>query len=128
MLNESTYLCSKLLEFVKRKGSHLRQNVQLDREVIGNGLDGQFIVESETKIQGLKSGTEGLTRSLQLMSSLLKDKSNPLTSKFQSEIIDAGKLATLNDQSSEVSFFNGSFRGAHIVNPLFYYYLFVYLF
>ncbi|KAH1140663.1 hypothetical protein GYH30_029509 [Glycine max] len=101
MLNESTYLCSKLLEFVKRKGSHLRQNVQLDREVIGNGLDGQFIVESETKIQGLKSGTEGLTRSLQLMSSLLKDKSNPLTSKFQSEIIDAGKLATLNDQSSE---------------------------
>ena len=101
---------------------------QLDREVIGNGLDGQFIVESETKIQGLKSGTEGLTRSLQLMSSLLKDKSNPLTSKFQSEIIDAGKLATLNDQSSEVSFFNGSFRGAHIVNPLFYYYLFVYLF
>ncbi|KAL2950448.1 hypothetical protein AAZX31_20G228100 [Glycine max] len=105
MLNESTYLCSKLLEFVKGKGSRLHQNVQPDREVIGNGLDGQFIVESETKIQGLKSGTEGLTRSLQMMSSLLKDKSNPLTCKFQSECIDAGKLATLNDQSSEVSFF-----------------------
>ncbi|XP_014514909.1 myosin-6 isoform X2 [Vigna radiata var. radiata] len=101
MLNESTYLCSKLLEFVKGKGNHLRQNVQLDQEVIGNGLDGQFIVESETKIQGLKSGTEGLARSLQTMSSLLKDKSNPLTSKFQSECIEAGKLATINDQLSE---------------------------
>ncbi|TKY50605.1 hypothetical protein E2542_SST22109 [Spatholobus suberectus] len=119
MLNESTYLCSKLLEFVKGKGSHLCQNVQLDLEVIRNGLDGQFIVESETKIQGFKSGTEGLTRSLQMMSSLLKDKSNPLTSKFQSECVDAAKLAKLNDQSSEVSFcwkffFAGSFRGVHI--------------
>nr|KYP47074.1 hypothetical protein KK1_031304 [Cajanus cajan] len=101
MLNESTFLCSKLLEFVKGKGSHLRQNVQMDVEVIGNGLDGQFIVESETKIQGFRSGTEGLTRSLQMMSSLLKDKSNPLGSKFQSECIDAAKLAKLNDQSSE---------------------------
>ncbi|CAJ1977759.1 unnamed protein product [Sphenostylis stenocarpa] len=101
MLNESSYLCSRLLEFVKGKGSRLRQNVQLDLGAIGNGLDGQFIVESETKIQGLRSGTDGLTRSLQTMSSLLKDKSNPLTSKFQSECIDAAKLATLNDQSSE---------------------------
>ncbi|KAK7343253.1 hypothetical protein VNO77_11861 [Canavalia gladiata] len=101
MLNESTYLCSKLLELLKRKGVHLRQNVQLDLEVIGNGLDGQFIVESETKIQGLKNGTEGLQRSLQMMSSLLKEKANPLTSKFQSEWIDADKLAKLNDPSSE---------------------------
>ncbi|KAL2323866.1 hypothetical protein Fmac_022924 [Flemingia macrophylla] len=101
MLSESTYLCSKLLEFVKGKGNHLRQNVQLDVEMIGNGLDGQFIVESETKIQGLKSGTEGLTRSLQTISSLLKYKSNPLTSKFQSECIEAAESAKLNDQSSE---------------------------
>ena len=105
MLNESTYLCSKLLEFIKGKGSHLRQNIHLDRDMIGNGLDGQFLVESETKIQGLKSGTEGLTRSLQMMSSLLNEKSSPLTSKFQSECIDADKLAKLNDQSSEVRFF-----------------------
>ncbi|XP_061357941.1 uncharacterized protein LOC133302214 [Gastrolobium bilobum] len=101
MLNESTYLCSKLLEFMKGKGGHPRQNIQLDLEVIGNGLDGQFIVESETKIQRLKSGTEGLTRSLQMMSSLLKEKSNPLTSKYQSECIDADILAKLNEQSSE---------------------------
>ncbi|XP_027365481.1 paramyosin [Abrus precatorius] len=101
MLNESTYLCSKLLELVKGKGGHLRRNVHLDLEVIGSGLDGQFIVESETKIQGLKNGTEGLTRSLQMMSSLLKEKSNPLTSKFQSECIDVDKLAKLNDLSSE---------------------------
>nr|AFK49238.1 unknown [Lotus japonicus] len=101
MLNESTYLCSKLLEFVKRKGGHFRQNAQFDPEVIGNGLDGQFIVESETKIQGLKSGTEGLTRSLQMMSSLLEEKSNLLTSKFQAECIDVDELAKLNDQTPE---------------------------
>ncbi|XP_057735889.1 uncharacterized protein LOC130951260 [Arachis stenosperma] len=101
MLNESTSLCSNMMEFIKGKGSHLRQNIQLDREVIGNGLDAQFILESETKIQGLKSGTDRLTRSLQTMSSLMNEKSNPLTSKFQSECIDADKSTQLNDQSSE---------------------------
>ncbi|WVZ22864.1 hypothetical protein V8G54_001408 [Vigna mungo] len=93
MLNKAHTLCSKLMEFVKGKGNHLHQNVQLDQEVIGNGLDGQFIVESKTKIQGLKSDTEGLARSLHTMSSLLKDKSNPLTSKFQSECTMAGSLS-----------------------------------
>ncbi|KAJ1384743.1 myosin-4 [Sesbania bispinosa] len=102
MLNESTYLCSKLLEFIKGKGSYLRQSMQLDLEVIGNGLDGQFIVESEMKIQGLKKGTEGLTRSLQMMSSFLDEKSNPLTSKFHSECIEEDKFSKLNDQSSEM--------------------------
>jgi len=87
MLNESTYLCSKLLELVKENG-----------QIIGNGLAGQFVVESETKIHGLKSGTEGLTRSLQMMPSLLKEKSNLLT-------IDDDMLAKLNNQSSEVCFF-----------------------
>ncbi|KAK7310294.1 hypothetical protein RJT34_07714 [Clitoria ternatea] len=101
MLNESTYLCSKLLEFVKGKGGPLRQNIQWDLEVIGNGLDGQFIVESETKILGLKSGTESLTRSLQMMSSWLKEKSNPLTCKFHSDCTDSDEVAELNDQSSE---------------------------
>ncbi|KAE9611590.1 hypothetical protein Lalb_Chr06g0164081 [Lupinus albus] len=98
MLNESTYLCSELLEFIKGKGRHLHRTVQLGIE---NGLDGQFIVESETKIQGLKSGTRGLTRSLQMLSSLLKDKSSPLTSKFQPECIDSDKLPKLHGQSSE---------------------------
>ncbi|KAI5401978.1 COP1-interactive protein 1 [Lathyrus oleraceus] len=89
MLNTSTDLCSKLMEFVKAKG------------VIGNGLDGQFIVESETKIHGLKSGIEGLTRNLQMMPSLLKEKSNLLTFNLKSECMDDDMLAKLNDQSSE---------------------------
>ncbi|MED6168432.1 hypothetical protein PIB30_011598 [Stylosanthes scabra] len=101
ILNESTYLCSNMMEFIKGKGSHLRQNIQLDREVIGSGLDGQFILECETKIQGLKRGTDRLTRSLHMMSSLMNEKSNPLTSKLQSECIDANKITQLNDQSSE---------------------------
>ncbi|CAI8601554.1 unnamed protein product [Vicia faba] len=89
MLNTSTGLCSKLMEFIKVKG------------VIGNGLDGQFIVESETKIHGLKSGIECLTRSLQMMPSLLKEKSSLLPFNLKSERIDDDMLAKLNDQSSE---------------------------
>lgn len=124
MLNESTYLCSKLLEFVKGEGSHLRKNRQLDLEMIGNGSDQQFIVESETKINGIKSGTEGLTRTLQMMPSLLKEKSNLLTFSFQPECTD-DMLAKLNDQSSEVSFFCKffllwNFRVINILNTLFY--------
>ncbi|RDX66984.1 hypothetical protein CR513_54193, partial [Mucuna pruriens] len=118
MLNESTYLCSKLLELVKGKGSHLRRNALLDLEVVGNGLDGQFIVESETRIQGFKSGTESLTRSLQMMSSLLNDKSNPLTSKLQSECIDAGKLAKQNEQSSEEDIIRTELKAECLVTSL----------
>ncbi|XP_058774730.1 uncharacterized protein LOC131649002 [Vicia villosa] len=89
MLNTSTNLCSKLMEFFKAKG------------VIGNGLDGQFIVESETKIHGLKSGIEGLTRNLQMMPSLLKEKSNLLSFNLKSDCIEDDILAKLNGQSSE---------------------------
>jgi hypothetical protein len=53
-------------------------------EVLGNGLDGQFIVESDMKVQGFKRGTESLTRSLQTISSLLQEKSNPGASKSHS--------------------------------------------
>ncbi|XP_058774659.1 COP1-interactive protein 1-like [Vicia villosa] len=89
MLNTSTDLCSKLMEFFKAKG------------LIGNGLDGQFIVESETKIHGLKSGIEGLTRNLQMMPSLLKEKSNLLSFNLKSDCIEDNILAKLNGQSSE---------------------------
>ncbi|KAI4351209.1 hypothetical protein L6164_005587 [Bauhinia variegata] len=100
MLNESTLLCSKLLEFIKEKAGHHRQDTRQDVEVIKNGLDGQFIIESDIKIQGLKSGIHSLTRSLQMMSVLSHEKSSKWTS-FQSQGIDAEKSAKLSDQLSE---------------------------
>ncbi|KAI9118832.1 hypothetical protein K1719_010277 [Acacia pycnantha] len=100
MLNESSDLCLKLMEFIKGTGGQLLQDSRQELEVM-NGLDGQFIVESETKIQGLKSGIEGLTRSLQMMSVLFAEKSSSLTAKFQTQFIDPDKLAKLNDQLSE---------------------------
>lgn len=98
MLNESSNLCSKLIEFIR---DQLLQDSQQEMEVIKSGLDGHFIVESECKIQSLKSGIEGLTGSLQMMSALLAEKSSSLTTKFQSQFIDPDNLAKLNDQSSE---------------------------
>ncbi|KAJ7976242.1 golgin subfamily B member 1 isoform X1 [Quillaja saponaria] len=96
MLNESIHLCSKLLEFIKGKAGR-----QQGLEVIENGLDGQFVIESDVRIQGLKRGVDGLTRSLQMMSSLLHEKSSQMASEFQSQCGDADKIAKLNYQSSE---------------------------
>lgn len=70
MLNESNKLCSKLLEFIKGKGSQQQES--------HSGLDGQFIVESDMKVQGFRRGAENLTRSLQAMANLLREKSNLL--------------------------------------------------
>ncbi|GKV28556.1 hypothetical protein SLEP1_g37589 [Rubroshorea leprosula] len=77
MLNGSNRLSSKLLDFIKGKGSQ-QQETQMCLEVFRNGLDSQFIVECNMKVQGFKRGTENLTRSLQTMSSLLHEKSSAL--------------------------------------------------
>ncbi|KAF5733789.1 golgin subfamily B member 1 isoform X1 [Tripterygium wilfordii] len=100
MLKENSRLCSKLLKFIKGKGNQLLESKQ-DAEGVHNGLDGQFIVESEMKIHGFKRGTEGLTRSLQNMSSLLQEKSSLVASKSSSVSINPDGCARLNDQISE---------------------------
>lgn len=102
MLNESLQLCSKLLEFGKRKAGQFSETKQ-GMEVTNHGLDGFFLVESEMKVQGLKRGTESLTRSLQMMSALLQDKSNLAASKYQPECKDAKGSAEPNHQTPEVS-------------------------
>lgn len=89
MLNESTHLSSKLIEFIKGKTSQLQETQQ--------GLDSQFIVEFDVKVQCFKRGIESLTRSLQTISALLLEKSNPVASESDSE------STKLNNQSSEVS-------------------------
>lgn len=103
MLNESTQLCSKLLEFIKGKAGQLLPDAKQGVEVIKNGLDAQFFVETEVKLQGFKRGTESLTRSLQMISSLLHEKSTPTASKLQSKCIDTDGPVQPNDQTSEVN-------------------------
>lgn len=93
LLNESSQLCSDLLEFVKGKAGQLPEAKQ--------GLDAQFFVESEIKVQGLKRGTEGLTRSLQTMSALFHEKSSLAASKYQSKCMDADESGHPNDQTPE---------------------------
>ena len=101
LLNESTRLCSKLLDFIKGKARQLVE-VKHGIEFISNGLDGQFIVESGMKIQGFKRGMENLTRSLQAMSALLHEKSNPAF-KPQSKCMEDVRSDQVNEQTMEVN-------------------------
>ncbi|GMI80644.1 hypothetical protein like AT3G55060 [Hibiscus trionum] len=89
MLNESTHLSSKLIEFIKGKASQLQE--------IQQGLDGQFIVGSDIKVQCFKRGIESLTRSLQTISTLLQEKSATVASEVHSE-----SLKPDNQSSEEV--------------------------
>ncbi|KAK8987168.1 hypothetical protein V6N11_055480 [Hibiscus sabdariffa] len=77
MLNESTHLSFKLIEFIKGKTSQLQETQK--------GLDCQFIVETDIKVQCFKRGIESLTRSLQTISTLLQEKSTPVASEAHSE-------------------------------------------
>ncbi|WCJ19435.1 hypothetical protein M5689_001728 [Euphorbia peplus] len=99
MLKESAHLCSQLLEFIKEEASQLSATKQgtVRRR---NGLDGQFVVEANVKVQGFKRGFENLTRSLQTVSSVLQEKSNSLASRFEL-CTDGDGSRKLSDITSE---------------------------
>lgn len=72
-LNECIQLCAKLLQHIKEKSgqsSHVKQGV----EVAKNGIDAQFIVDSDVRVQGFKRGAENLIQSLHSVSSVLQEK------------------------------------------------------
>lgn len=71
LLNDSTNLCSKLLDSMKRVGRSLvkKDGVEVNR------LDAQFVIESDVKVQGFKRGIESLMRSLQNIATILEEKS-----------------------------------------------------
>ncbi|KAK2979317.1 hypothetical protein RJ640_013281 [Escallonia rubra] len=98
LFNENIQLCTKLLEYTKAKAGHSSENKQ-GNEVIKNGLDGQFVVESEMKLQGFKRGAENLTRSLQTISVVLNEKACLIA--LDSPSNTSGDGLGLNDQSSE---------------------------
>lgn len=81
LLNESTVLCSRLLEFSKQ-----------GTKVVRNGVDEQFLVESDMKLHGFKRKIEIFTRSLQTISSVLNEKCSSVASEFE----------TPSDQVTEV--------------------------
>ncbi|GAB2215805.1 hypothetical protein Drorol1_Dr00020208, partial [Drosera rotundifolia] len=80
LLNESTNLCSKLLDFIKARGSQNAETADWV-EVKKAGLAGQFMVESDMKIQAVRRGAESVTRSLQVMSSVLHEKRDLIVSE-----------------------------------------------
>ncbi|KAK6933305.1 hypothetical protein RJ641_036199 [Dillenia turbinata] len=82
LLNESTWLCSKLLEFIKVGRTPENKH---EFEAIKHGLDGQFVVESEMKVQGFKQGTESLKKSLQVLSTVLHEKPSAAASESLSQ-------------------------------------------
>ncbi|CAL1374378.1 unnamed protein product [Linum trigynum] len=82
LLNESTELCSKLLEQIKGNAGECLETAHR-MEFIRNGLDGHFLVESDVKVQGFRRGIESLTRCLQSVSYLLQEKSNSVTPSCQ---------------------------------------------
>ncbi|GAB4836510.1 hypothetical protein Ancab_001422 [Ancistrocladus abbreviatus] len=96
LLNESTDLSSKLLEFIKGRAD---QNVDTKdhMEVNRNCLAGQFIVESELKIQGFRRRTESLMNTLRVISSTLQEKSNLVASESQSPREEGNELGSAND-------------------------------
>lgn len=99
LLNESIQLCMKLLEHIKERAHH-SSDIKHGFEVIKNGLDGQFVVESDMKLQGFKRGAENLMWSLQNVSSLLQEKAYLATVESQSHSLRAG-MGQINDQNSE---------------------------
>ncbi|KAF8403568.1 hypothetical protein HHK36_011672 [Tetracentron sinense] len=104
LLNESTLLCAKLLEFVKgQSGQILELNPGTEQgiEANKNGLDGYFVVESDMKVQSFKRGIENLTRSLQTIAAVLNEKSNPVAWESQSQCTEGGKSVKLNGQALE---------------------------
>ncbi|XP_050211129.1 uncharacterized protein LOC126661343 [Mercurialis annua] len=102
MLKESTILCSKLLEIIRRDTSQqmeTKQGMELGR----SGLDGQFLVEADMKTQSLKRGIENFARSLQTISSLQQEKSSPGALKFELPCTNGDGPSLLNDQTLEDS-------------------------
>lgn len=96
-LNECIQLCAKLLKHIKDKSGQ-SSNIKQGIEVTENGIDGQFIVDSDVRIQGYKRGAENLIQSLHSVSSVLQEK--VITKESQQNSFEKG-LPYLSDQNME---------------------------
>ncbi|XP_074276272.1 uncharacterized protein LOC141600020 [Silene latifolia] len=92
LLNESTKMCSKLLESLK---SVSRSVGKESTEVFRNSLDAHFIMESDMKVQGFRRGIESLMRSLQNISTVMREKSD-LSSNSHTKSMDDNAFGLQN--------------------------------
>ncbi|KAK5826537.1 hypothetical protein PVK06_021461 [Gossypium arboreum] len=95
MLNESTHLSSKLIEFIKGKASHNQLRVTQQ------GLDGQFLIESDMKVWGFKCRIQNLARNLETISTLVHEKSSSVASNSHLTSMNPDVPTKLNKRSSE---------------------------
>ncbi|MBA0867736.1 hypothetical protein Goshw_003476 [Gossypium schwendimanii] len=95
MLNESTHLSSKLIEFIKGKASHNQLRVTQQ------GLDGQFLIESDMKVWGFKRRIQNLTRNLETIPTLVHKKFSSVASNSHLTSMNPDVSTKLNKQSSE---------------------------
>ncbi|MBA0694875.1 hypothetical protein Goari_005139 [Gossypium aridum] len=95
MLNESTHISSKLIEFIKGKASHNQL------QVTQQGLGGQFLIESDMKVWGFKRRIQNLTRNLETIPTLVHEKSSPVASNSHLTSMNPDVSTKLNKQSSE---------------------------
>ncbi|XP_022869877.1 outer dense fiber protein 2 [Olea europaea var. sylvestris] len=91
---ESSQLSRKLLEYIKANtGRTLKSGHGSE-----TGLDCQFILECEVKLQGFERANENLTRSVQTISSVLYAKSTKLHDTLGSVTMET-QSSTLDDES-----------------------------
>ncbi|TYH14268.1 hypothetical protein ES288_A06G206700v1 [Gossypium darwinii] len=95
MLNESTHLSSKLIEFIKGKAIHNQLRVTQQ------GLDGQFLIESDMKVWGFKRRIQNLARNLETISTLVHEKSSSVASNSHLTSMNPDVPTKLNKRSSE---------------------------
>ncbi|KAL8159807.1 hypothetical protein V2J09_001344 [Rumex salicifolius] len=94
LLAQSNNLCSQLLEYGKGR-TVLSVETKEEVQAKVRNLDGQFIVDCDIKIQGLRRGSESMSRSLQTVSSVLHEKSILVSSESQ----------TLNQEPQDMTTF-----------------------
>lgn len=83
-LADSAQLCNKLLEYMK---SNSNQFTKAGLGVEDTGLSSQFIIECEVKLQGFNRGIENLTKSLSVVSTVLHEKSQPVSLESQCPVL-----------------------------------------
>ncbi|KAL8093285.1 hypothetical protein AgCh_035246 [Apium graveolens] len=96
--NECIQFCAKLLRHIKDISGQ-SCNIKQGIEVTENGLDGQFIVDADVRVQGFKRGAENLIQSLLSVSSVLQEK--VITKGSQQNSFNKGS-SYLSDQNMEV--------------------------
>nr|GMD01972.1 coiled-coil domain-containing protein 18-like [Ipomoea batatas] len=97
LLKDCTLLCEKLLEYAKSTTGDMSKGGLC---TLDGGLQGQFAIESDVKLQGFKRGLENLARSLQNVSVVLDEKSCTSKSKSQPSTLE-NKIHQSDDQKFE---------------------------